>query len=169
MSVLTRAYDEEVSDFYYNTAQCLCLQNSQILGLNPNVIEWDLHTVTHEQMKQDVQCEFKVALSKGGRVAGMAGWFDVDFRGSESDPAPRPVTLSTSPAAVPTHWGQQAFYLRRAFDGARGEEAAVSMRIKRRKSNQRMIDVLLKVKGTFTPRGRQAQPYSLPYTLYHIE
>ena len=47
-----------------------------------------------------------------GSVDGLAGWFDVHFKGSKENPAAAAVHLTTEPNADGgTHWGQQVIPL----------------------------------------------------------
>jgi len=112
MSVLTKSYHKELDEYYFNTAMCLNLYPEQILGENIRVIEWDLHEITQEQLKKDKSASFDIKMLQSGVMGGLAGWFDVDFRGSKSDPAEKPVVLSTSPRVGITHWGQQVGWLK---------------------------------------------------------
>lgn len=47
------------------------------------------------------------SLEEDARVSGFAGWFTADFNGTDENPCPCPVTLSTGPENGYTHWGQQ--------------------------------------------------------------
>ena len=49
------------------------------------------------------------SLEEDSRVSGFAGWFTADFNGTDENPCPCPVTLSTGPENGYTHWGQQVF------------------------------------------------------------
>lgn len=48
-----------------------------------------------------------ISLPEDARVSGFAGWFTADFHGTDENPCPCPVTLSTGPENGYTHWGQQ--------------------------------------------------------------
>lgn len=48
-----------------------------------------------------------ITLGEDARVSGFAGWFTADFNGTDANPCPCPVTLSTGPENGYTHWGQQ--------------------------------------------------------------
>eukprot|EP00466_Bigelowiella_natans_P012146 jgi/Bigna1/68852/fgenesh1_pg.7_\ len=53
MNVLTPSYHKELADYYYNTAMCVNLHPEQLMGEATSVIEWDLHTITLEELKKD--------------------------------------------------------------------------------------------------------------------
>jgi len=164
MDILTTSYHKELDDFYYNTAACLNLEPQQILGENLSVLEWDLHTITLEELKKDKIANFEIKMTSSGVMGGLAGWFDVDFKGSKMLPAEHPVVLSTSPRVGITHWGQQAFFLRNPTLCTRGDVARVSMKITRQKKNDRMIDTYFSVEGNLS-----GTLYKMSTTLYHVE
>uniref|UniRef100_A0A7S0GR82 Protein arginine N-methyltransferase domain-containing protein n=1 Tax=Amorphochlora amoebiformis TaxID=1561963 RepID=A0A7S0GR82_9EUKA len=163
MSILTRAYHEELGDYYFKTAMCLNLTPNQIIG-EKRVMEWDLHTVTLDDLRKDKIAEFELKMTGNGVMGGLAGWFDVDFKGSKQSPATEGVVLSTSPHVGITHWGQQAFFLHVPTRVMKGDTAKVLMKISRQKKNDRMIDVTLEMNGTLA-----SKPYKMPKTLYHVE
>ena len=51
---------------------------------------------------------FSSEIVEDGTLNAFGGWFDTDFNGSDTDPAPNPVTLTTEPEST-THWAQQVF------------------------------------------------------------
>lgn len=75
----------------------------------------------------------------------FCGWFDVQFRGSEANPATTDVTLSTAPDPTgATHWGQQSFFLHPPVECAEGDTIACSIEVVRRTDNQRLMDVAIR-------------------------
>ncbi|CAM9569436.1 unnamed protein product, partial [Choristocarpus tenellus] len=70
--------------------------------------ELDLHTCTLADTAGLKTTFFTLSVLPSQRpVSAFAGWFDVFFKGTEDAPLKNPVTLSTSPTAGYTHWGQQ--------------------------------------------------------------
>ena len=63
----------------------------------------DFHTVTIEGL-QAFDIPFRLASSYTGIVHGIAGWFDVEFDGTDTH-----VNLSTAPTGPKTHWYQIRF------------------------------------------------------------
>jgi protein arginine N-methyltransferase 1 len=59
-----------------------------------------------------LQAKFSMDVFENGPVEGFCGFFDVQFRGSEQNPADHDILLSTAPDPTgSTHWGQQSFVL----------------------------------------------------------
>lgn len=78
-------------------------------------------------------------------VDGLAGWFEVQFRGSAENPATEEVQLSTAPdERGATHWGQQAFYLHPPQRAVDGDVLKGSFEMVRRSDNHRLMNVCFK-------------------------
>ncbi len=86
-------------------------------------------------------------------MSGFAGWFTADFHGTEANPCPCPVTLSTGPENGYTHWGQQVFHLQVPHDVAAGGKVEGTIEVKRQKENVRLVSFL------FTPGGTSASRF----------
>jgi protein arginine N-methyltransferase 1 len=95
-----------------------------------------------------------MAVVEGGPVAAFCGWFDVQFRGSDANPADSPVTLTTAPDPTgATHWGQQSFYCVPAIECAAGGTIRASIKVDRRQDNHRLLAVELGAKVEGQPGG----------------
>ena len=90
-------------------------------------------------------------------LQGIVGWFDVEFRGSEKNPAQQlhpPVVLSTAPdASGATHWGQQLFPVAPGAVTVRdGDVLHAEVKLERREENHRLLrlyfDMCKQPKGT---------------------
>lgn len=97
MSCLTEAYQEEQADYFSRTAAWADVHPSQALGPPACLKSYDLLMLTLEELKADLQASFKLRLLQPGPVEALAGYFDVQFRGSPENPADSPVTLTTAP------------------------------------------------------------------------
>lgn len=77
-------------------------------------------------------------------VEGLAGFFDVEFKGSPSNPATDCVLLSTAPSATgATHWGQLIFSLQPGIPCPQNSTIEGKIDITRRGDNHRLLDVTL--------------------------
>lgn len=72
-------------------------------------------------------------------MSGFAGWFTADFHGTEANPCPCPVTLSTGPENGYTHWGQQVFHLQVPHDVVGGGKVEGTIAVKRQMENVRLV------------------------------
>lgn len=84
-------------------------------------------------------------------MSGFAGWFTADFHGTEANPCPCPVTLSTGPENGYTHWGQQVFHLQVPHDVVGGGKVEGTIAVKRQKENVRLVSAC--VRQCFLWRG----------------
>ena len=80
-----------------------------------------------------------IAVEEDARVSGFAGWFTADFHGTEANPCPCPVTLSTGPENGYTHWGQQVFHLQVPHDVVGGGKVEGTIAVRRQKENVRLV------------------------------
>lgn len=132
-----------------NTSAWVDTHPSQVLGTTCMLKEYDLATVTLEEMKNlDTTFELKILDNVGpngaSKVGAFCGWFDVSFRGSPANPAETPIELTTAPDANgATHWGQQAFYIHPAIVGEQGKTLKGRLELKRKQENQRLYDLRL--------------------------
>lgn len=85
------------------------------------------------------ETKLSIPLEEDARVSGFAGWFTADFHGTEANPCPCPVTLSTGPENGYTHWGQQVFHLQVPHDVVGGGKVEGTIAVKRQKENVRLV------------------------------
>lgn len=97
MACLTESYKEEQADYFSRTAAWADVHPSQALGPPACLKSYDLLTLSLEELKADLQATFKLRLLQSGPVEALAGYFDVQFRGSPQNPTDFPVTLTTAP------------------------------------------------------------------------
>ncbi len=145
---------------------------SQILGPPAVLASFDLNTVTLEDIQRP-KANWEMVLedcSADTAVDAFLGWFDVDFRGSDANPAPSPVTLDTAPdEAGSTHWGQQAFYLHPPQAALAGDVLRGTFEMVRKSENHRLMTVHMSFQhGRAAPDGSvQLAPSRLVH--YSIE
>eukprot|EP01002_Notosolenus_urceolatus_P002256 NODE_1595_length_1361_cov_215.319360_g1323_i0.p1 GENE.NODE_1595_length_1361_cov_215.319360_g1323_i0~~NODE_1595_length_1361_cov_215.319360_g1323_i0.p1 ORF type:complete len:401 (+),score=117.65 NODE_1595_length_1361_cov_215.319360_g1323_i0:126-1328(+) len=119
------------------------IRQDQIVGKPCVALDLDIHTVTLEDIKE---CTMKVSslISQPATVTAMAGWFDVEFRGSAANPCRVPSTLSTSPAlGFTTHWGHQVFYILPTMQAETGDRLEADIKMTRNAHNHRLLDFVV--------------------------
>ncbi|KAG6549207.1 hypothetical protein Mapa_009193 [Marchantia paleacea] len=157
MSCLSNPYKEEQTKYFLQTSMWNSLYPNQIIGQPVIIKEFDCLTTTMEEVSS-VRSSFKLPFHPGhSRLCGFAGWFDVHFKGSPSDPADHEVELTTAPSTdETTHWGQQVFLLHPPLNLQEGDILSCSLDITRSRDNHRLMDVkfvhqLERASGETTP------------------
>ncbi|GLE01726.1 hypothetical protein PINS_up010560 [Pythium insidiosum] len=140
MSVLGNPFRKEQEQYSLHTSAWVELEPSDLIGDEVEIAAWDLKSCTLEDMKE-IQANFSFQVSTMSRFGGIAGWFDVDFKGCAENPAQKDVTLTTSPFVQPTHWGQQAFPLYPLTQVCDGDKIVGTVAVARRADNQRLLNV----------------------------
>lgn len=176
MSALTDTFEKEQREFFLNTSAWVDIHPSQLLGQPYTLKEYDLHTVTLEEMKNlDVPFTLRV-LDSGpsgpAEVGAFAGWFDVSFHGSQANPNETKVELTTAPDANgATHWGQQAFFLSPTLKTSDGAVISGRLELKRKQENQRLYDLRLTWQQGSMAGGKMVPNAEIGETsnIWHIE
>ncbi|KAG7398296.1 hypothetical protein PHYBOEH_011380 [Phytophthora boehmeriae] len=140
MSVLGNAFRKEQEQYSLHTSSWEELNAGDLIGDEVEIARWDLKTCTLEDIKE-VKAPFAMPISIMSRFGGIAGWFDVDFKGCPENPAIKEVTLTTSPFVQPTHWGQQVFPLYPPMQVCEGDQVVGDIVVARRADNQRLMNV----------------------------
>jgi protein arginine N-methyltransferase 1 len=104
MSCLEDRYHQEQADYFVYSGLWSELRPEHVVGQPVVIKRLDLNTCTLEDCEGVDRQAFQLTVPFPSRVSGFAGWFTVDFAGSESSPCSRRVTLSTGPEAGYTHW-----------------------------------------------------------------
>mmetsp|Transcript_6345 Transcript_6345/g.18584 ORF Transcript_6345/g.18584 Transcript_6345/m.18584 type:complete len:414 (-) Transcript_6345:178-1419(-) len=143
MKCLDEAYAKEQRDYYSLSSMWYELGADQIVGEPVVVKELNMHTCTVEQVQGVEHAPFAFQADAPSTVSGFAGWFDTDFAGSEQNPCPERVVLSTHPRIGYTHWGQQVFFLEEAIELNPGDVLSGSMSMRRQKTSARLYDVIV--------------------------
>ncbi|XP_058112684.1 protein arginine N-methyltransferase PRMT10 [Magnolia sinica] len=142
MSVLTKPFRDEQKKYYLQTSLWNNLHPHQVIGTPAIIKEIDCLTTTVNEIV-NVKAKFSSSITvEKTRLCGFAGWFDVHFRGSSSNPATQEVELTTAPSTDnPTHWGQQVFLLNPPLRVSEGDDVTVSFSMDRSEVNHRLMEV----------------------------
>lgn len=115
--------------------EIMCVPSEDLLH-DGTVMAWfDLNEVTLEDLNEFVFNEV-IVVQQSGRYQGICLWFDVTFPTNDDGDS---VTLSTSPAAAPTHWKQTVILLPDQYQECvePNEPVAFNLLMKRNQDNQR--------------------------------
>ncbi|VAH98228.1 unnamed protein product [Triticum turgidum subsp. durum] len=142
MNALTKAYRAEHEKFYLKSSIWNNLHPNQLIGQPAVVKEMDCLTATVEEIRE-VRAQVTLPINQDRtRLAALAGWFDVHFRGSKQNPAVEEVELNTAPDENGgTHWGQQVFLMTPSPRVNEGDSVNVSFSMVRSKENHRLMDM----------------------------
>eukprot|EP00193_Tetraselmis_chui_P010032 CAMPEP_0177786342 /NCGR_PEP_ID=MMETSP0491_2-20121128/20865_1 /TAXON_ID=63592 /ORGANISM="Tetraselmis chuii, Strain PLY429" /LENGTH=367 /DNA_ID=CAMNT_0019307533 /DNA_START=301 /DNA_END=1404 /DNA_ORIENTATION=- len=160
LSCLGEAYDKEQRDYYIDATawqeQPVCFK------------EFDLNKVQIADIQNSISAACTLPIGESGPIQGLCAWFDVQFRGSEENPADEEVLLSTAPDATgATHWGQQTFFMHPEIVASVGDSLRLKLKIDRKKENHRLMRVTIdhKLQGT-SEMARMAKEET---RVFHIE
>ncbi|KAJ4798076.1 Arginine N-methyltransferase family protein [Rhynchospora pubera] len=144
MSVLTKAYREEHEKYYLKTSLWCNLDPNQIIGTPAMIKEIDCLQATVDEIRT-ITAQLMLPINADrSRISAYAGWFDVQFKGSEQNPAKDEVELTTAPDADGgTHWGQQVFLVNPPIRVNEGDKVLVSFQMSRAKQYHRLMDIEL--------------------------
>uniref|UniRef100_A0AAV1UTA8 Protein arginine N-methyltransferase domain-containing protein n=1 Tax=Peronospora matthiolae TaxID=2874970 RepID=A0AAV1UTA8_9STRA len=140
MGVLGNAFRKEQEQYSLHTSSWEELNAKDLIGDENEFAKWDLKNCTLDDIKE-IKASFSMPISIMSRFGGIAGWFDVDFKGCVENPAMKEVTLTTSPFVQPTHWGQQVFPLYPPVQVCEGDVVIGDIAVMRRADNQRLMNV----------------------------
>lgn len=114
---LTPDFEEEQADYFSRTAAWCDVHPGQTLGPPACIKTYDLHSLSLEELKADLDASFKLRLLQDCTVEALAGYFDVQFRGSAENPTDSPVNLSTAPDPTGGYLGWAAGCLKAVVVG----------------------------------------------------
>jgi protein arginine N-methyltransferase 1 len=138
---LTEFFHREQHEYLLQSAQWCQLRQSEVIGDEFAVVEFDVGTTTVDELKA-VTATFRTVLSEDAELNAFGGWFDTDFRGSTAQPAAQPVTLTTSPESN-THWAQQVFMVHPPIPVQVGDTLEGTVKLARQRLNHRLMWVQL--------------------------
>mmetsp|Transcript_35080 Transcript_35080/g.79571 ORF Transcript_35080/g.79571 Transcript_35080/m.79571 type:complete len:324 (-) Transcript_35080:956-1927(-) len=98
------AFAREQLDYLLQSAQWYQVPASEIIGDRFTILALDAHACTVQDITSFTS-SFSTIVQQHSTLNAFGGWFDVQFNGSEADPTPNPVELSTAPSRS-THWAQ---------------------------------------------------------------
>lgn len=134
---LTEFFHREQHEYLLQSAQWCQVRKSEVMGEEFGISEFDMHTVTVEQLKA-LKAPFRCEIHAEGELNALGGWFENDFNGSKSHPAHSPVTLSTAPETN-THWAQQVFCVHPPLNVEEGDYLEGTVKVARQRLNHRLL------------------------------
>eukprot|EP00656_Telonema_subtile_P044975 TRINITY_DN51241_c0_g1_i1.p1 TRINITY_DN51241_c0_g1~~TRINITY_DN51241_c0_g1_i1.p1 ORF type:complete len:316 (-),score=92.31 TRINITY_DN51241_c0_g1_i1:204-1151(-) len=165
MTPLSQPYTRECDKFFMRTAnEWVNLAATDLSGQPACITDIDCHTVTLEDLVE-IRSEFVMPLTAHSRLVGIAGWFDVHFRGSEEAPASKDVTLSTHPRQGYTHWGHTYLMVHPAPMVQPEQLVRGSIHVTRQKEDQRRLNVEMKISVGTGVVDQEGSERTLLYTL----
>lgn len=111
--------------------------NSESILADSEVVCWvDLREVTHDDTK-NYTLKHLAVTTKTGQYQGICLWFACNFPSLDGDP----VTLSTEPGEIETHWKQTVIVLPCSFDVEPGTPIAYEICLRRNEDANRRYDI----------------------------
>jgi protein arginine N-methyltransferase 1 len=163
MSVLDKHYEREQREYYIYSSLWTELGMQHVVGQPAVVRRLDLNTCTIADAANVPKVDWSVQVDFNTRVSGFAGWFTVDFAGSEGTPVKQRVVLSTGPEGGRTHWGQQVFYLPEPIDCVPNTRLHGDLVMDRQDKNKRLYTVTASINVDDEPEPRFAEAkYEMP-------
>lgn len=101
------------------------------------MLDLDAHTCTKEDVTT-ITSPFTCTITRASTLNAFAGWFDAQFNGSDDDPAPNPIELSTAPSMA-THWAQQVFFVHPPIEALAEDTLDGVVHLTRQKVNHRLL------------------------------
>jgi hypothetical protein len=95
MSALDKPYAREQSEYYIYSSLWTELNLQHLIGQPAVIKRLDLNKCTLEDAECVHTTPYDITIPFAVTVSGFAGWFTVDFNGSEANPVTRRVTLTT--------------------------------------------------------------------------
>ena len=131
--------------FKMNAMKPESFTNANITTVNPNeiisdcatVVSIDTKTATVEDL--DFESDFKLNITRDGKVYAFCGWFDTIFDGEGIEK----VMFSTSPSSKKTHWMQTLFVLREPINVKNGDVVQGHIKVNKMLSNLRQLSVTI--------------------------
>lgn len=141
MTPLERPFTKEQEDYFVYSGLWTELRPEHSVGQPVVIKKIDLNTCSFEDIEGVDKQEYSISTPFPVTISGFAGWFDVDFAGSETTPIVKRVTLSTGPHAGYTHWGQQVFYLKESISCTPNTTISGELQMMRQDKNKRLYDM----------------------------
>jgi protein arginine N-methyltransferase 1 len=147
LSAVNDDFAAEQREYCIQTAQWTDVHPGQLLGQASVLKEYDLKTVTLEEIAAPMHTAFEMSMARPGPVSGWVGFFDTAFKGSPQNPTQTEVWLSTAPDATgATHWGQMTFQVSPPIQANAGDVIKCTLEMHRRKENQRLMSIAMTAK-----------------------
>jgi protein arginine N-methyltransferase 1 len=128
-----------MKDLVLREAMIDTFNRENIISQSCLILDIDLKTVKVEEL--DFVSDFSLKVQRKDNLTAFVVWFDTIFSACHY-----PVTLTTSPYEVKTHWKQTFFYLDKTVSVNPGEFITGHIAVRKNKKNPRNIDVLINSK-----------------------
>uniref|UniRef100_A0A7S4PVY9 type I protein arginine methyltransferase n=1 Tax=Alexandrium monilatum TaxID=311494 RepID=A0A7S4PVY9_9DINO len=153
-SCVQQDFMREQRKYYLQTGAFATLTPKHLCGPGRPLLELDLlKTKVGDLVEPSEALTCSMRIARDGPVEGFAGFFDAFFRGSQSNPVDKEVTLTTAPTVgVASHWGQQLFGFYPPLAAKRGDTLECALFVRRQERNHR----LLRLETKFTLYGAQS-------------
>jgi type I protein arginine methyltransferase len=106
----------------------------QLIATDSKLIELDLYTVTKKDL--DFEAPFELTFARNDMCHAIVMHFDTIFGRCH-----KPLVLTTSPRATPTHWKQTVFYMEDELRVFAGEKLTGKIKFRANAKNPRDLDV----------------------------
>jgi hypothetical protein len=93
LSCITKEYESEQREYLHQTASWSDVHPGNLLGKSAVIKEFDLRTISLEEVKGPIRSEFVMHVTRPGLIQGLAGFFDSSFKGSPANPTDQEVGL----------------------------------------------------------------------------
>jgi type I protein arginine methyltransferase len=160
VSALDTPYEKEQENYYIYSSLWTELHLEHLVGQPVVIKKLDLNKCTLADAECVHPTHYSITVPFTIAVSGFAGWFTVDFNGSDSHPATKRVTLTTGPEGGFTHWGQQVFYLSEKIDCTSDTKISGSVAMPRQDKNKRLYNLNLTVQ--VDDRDAHSFKYEIP-------
>jgi protein arginine N-methyltransferase 1 len=160
VGALSAPYEKEQGEYYVYSSLWTELHPEHLVGQPVIIKRLDLNTCSLADAEMVHTTPYNVLIPFSITVSGFAGWFTVDFNGSDGSPVTRRVTLSTGPEGGYTHWGQQVFYLKKAIECSPDTSVHGFVRVPRQEKNKRLY--LAEVVVQVDDRDAEHFKYEIP-------
>lgn len=137
VGVLDETWRREQFEYLMQTSHWCQLQPEEVIGESFSCLSIDVHDCTVEQVSAFTS-RFRSRILVAAELTAIGGWFDVQFSGSEQDPATVDVELTTAPPSD-THWGQQVFLVSPPQQLLPGDVLEGHVSMSRQRANYRLL------------------------------
>ncbi len=146
MTPLDVPYKKEQRDYFILSSLWTELRPEHIVGEPAVIKRLNINTCTLEEAQCVQRVHYDISIPFSVQISGYAGWFTVDFAGSDAMPVKRRIVLNTGPEAGYTHWAQQVFYLPTPVNCSPDTRIHGDFEMYRQNVNKRLYNVKLQHK-----------------------
>eukprot|EP00316_Scyphosphaera_apsteinii_P021063 CAMPEP_0119317090 /NCGR_PEP_ID=MMETSP1333-20130426/41958_1 /TAXON_ID=418940 /ORGANISM="Scyphosphaera apsteinii, Strain RCC1455" /LENGTH=370 /DNA_ID=CAMNT_0007322929 /DNA_START=14 /DNA_END=1126 /DNA_ORIENTATION=- len=137
IDVLDETWRQEQFEYLMQTSHWCQLSPEEVIGESFTCLTLDVHDCTVDQVSS-FRSNFRSRILAAAELTALGGWFDVQFCGSEQEPAAVDVELTTAPPSD-THWGQQVFFVSPPQHLLPGDVLEGHVAMTRQRANHRLL------------------------------